>query len=197
MHTSGFEILRGVQLPQRGSSYYQHCLKAARRKLRSALEHNGHLTQPQKNVLTGIVEQCDDAERRWPRLEQFCGLMPQTFVHGDLGERNVCLRPGVPELKVVLFDWVGAGWGFCGIDLTPDNLDLEAYSFIVRKIWPSLDVAACRKMAAVGQLFRLLWAIQGASEYLDSEGERLYWTVDTMSYYQADMAGALRGSSVL
>jgi hypothetical protein len=197
MHTSGFEILRDVQLPQRGPSYYEHCLKAARRRLHSTLEHNVHLTHPQRNVLSGIVEQCDDAERRWPRLEQFCGSMPQTFVHGDLGERNVCLRPDLPAPKVVLFDWVGAGWGFCGIDLTPDNLDLEAYSSIVRKVWPSLDVTTCRKMAAVGQLFRLLWAIQGASEYLESKGERLYWTVDTMSYYQVDMAGALRGCSVL
>jgi hypothetical protein len=97
----------------------------------------------------------------------------------------------------VLVDWVSAGWGFCGIDLTPDNLDLEAYSFIVRKVWPALNVKTCRYMSAVGQLFRVLWAIQGASEYLDSEGERLYWTIETMSYYQADMAVALSACSVL
>ena len=97
----------------------------------------------------------------------------------------------------MLFDWVSAGWGFCGIDLTPDNLDLEAYSFIMQKVWPTLDVTTCRKMAAVGQLFRSLWAIQGQSEYLDSEGARLYWTIDTMSYYHADMAAALRGSSAI
>ena len=196
LHTSGFEILRDVQLPERGPSYYRDCLQVGRRRVRSALDH-GHLTQAQRNVLTGIVEQCDDPERRWRRLEQFCGSIPQTFVHADLGERNVCLRPGLPEPRMVLFDWVSAGWGFCGIDLTPENLDLEAYSFIMRKVWPTLDVTTCRKMAAVGQLFRLLWAIQGASEYLESDGERLYWTIDTLSYYHADMAAALRGSSAI
>ena len=196
LHTSGFEILRDIQLPDRGPSYYQHCLRAGRRRVCSALDH-GHLTQSQRNVLTGIVEQCDDTERRWPQLEEFCGSMPQTFVHGDLGERNVCLRPGLPEPRVVLFDWVSAGWGFCGIDLTPDNLDLVAYSIVVRKVWPTLDVTTCKNMAAVGQLFRLLWAIHGASEYVESEGERLYWTIDTMSYYRADMAVALRACSAL
>jgi hypothetical protein len=196
LHTSGFEILRDVQLRDRGPSYYRHCLQAGRRRVRSALDH-GHLTQAQRNVLTGILEQCDYTERRWLRLQQFCGSIPQTFVHGDLGEGNVCLRPGLPEPRIVLFDWVSAGWGFCGIDLTPDNLDLEAYSFIVRKVWPTLNVKTCRDMSAVGQLFRVLWAIQRTSEYLESEGERLYWTIDTMSYYQADMDVALRASSAL
>lgn len=190
LHTSGFEILRDVQLPERGPSYYWDCLQTGRRRVRFALDHN-RLTQAQRNVLTGIVEQCDGAERRWRRLEQFCGSVPQTFVHADLGERNVCLRPGVPEPKIVLFDWVSAGWGFCGIDLTPDNLDLEAYSFLMRKVWPALDATTCKQMAAAGQLFRLLWAIKGTSEYLESEGERLYWTIDTLSQYHADMAAAL------
>ena len=114
-----------------------------------------------------------------------------------MGERNVCLRPSLPERKIVLIDWVGAGWGFCGIDLTPDNLDLEAYSLVAQQVWPALDVATCRKLAAVGQLFRLLWAIHGASEYLESGGPRQYWTIDTMSYYRADMDVALRGISAL
>jgi hypothetical protein len=196
LHTSGFEILRDVQLRQRGPSYYQHCLQAGRRQVRSALDY-GHLTQAQRNVLTGIVEQCDATERRWRRLEQFCGSIPQTFVHGDLGKGNVCLRPGLPEPRIVLLDWVSAGWGFCGIDLTPANLDLEAYSLIVRKVWPALDVKTCREMAAIGQLFRSLWAIQLESVYLESEGDRLYWTIDALSYYRADMAVALRESSVL
>src|SRR5262249_12312821 len=142
LHTSGFEALRDVPLRERGPSYYQHCLQAGRRRIRSALDH-GHLTQAQKNVLTGIVDQCDLIERRWRRLEQFCGSIQQTFVHGDLGKANVCLRPGLPGPRIVLLDWVSAGWGFCGIDLTPRNLDLEAYSFIVRKIWPTFDVKTC------------------------------------------------------
>jgi Phosphotransferase enzyme family len=196
LHTSSFKILRDVQLPGRGPSYYGACLEAGRQRICRALERSP-LSEEQRIVLTAVAEQCDEAHRRWPRLKQFCAGMPQTFVHGDMGERNVCLRPSLPERKIVLIDWVGAGWGFCGIDLTPDNLDLEAYSLVAQQVWPALDVATCRKLAAVGQLFRLLWAIHGASEYLESGGPRQYWTIDTMSYYRADMDVALRGISAL
>ena len=196
LHTSGFNVLQDVQLPQRGSSYYHQCLLTARQNLHIALETSGHLTQAQRKVLGSLLERCDEVERLWPRLEQFCSSMPQTFVHGDLGERNVCLHPNRPDSNVMLFDWVSAGWGFCGIDLTPDNLDLEIYSSIMRNVWPRLDVTTCEAMASVGQLFRLLWAIQGSSEYLQSEGKRLYWIVDSLSYYQADMARTLNEVSV-
>jgi len=154
--TGSTGVLSAASLPDRGSDHYLRHLRNANETLARHLT-NPALTSDDVALLESVRELLFLLEERWPGIEAFCAVLPQTFSHGDFVQKNVHVRESCDELVVLPFDWETSGWGIPAADLT--RVDFELYWSIVGDAWPQVRIEDARRMVSLGTMFRLLAAI--------------------------------------
>jgi len=167
MHLNTVPALLQACLPDRTLSHYQQLLRSGRATLLDHLAHNTALSGDDASVFRKVARHCDVIESHWNQMENICGVMPLTLVHGDFVIKNVRIQDGIAP-SLVVFDWEFAGWGvpaadlaqFAGFVAAPD---LSVYCSVLQRNYPHLDLRDVERAAACGNLFRLLntitWAI--------------------------------------
>jgi len=137
------------------------------------------------------------AETLWSEIEEICGVMPRTLVHGDFVAKNVRVRNGRGGLSLLVFDWGYAGWGVPGTDLAQlgkhvVNPDLGVYCSVMKRAEPHLSLAQIEAVAACGSLFRLVEEVRWARSYLKfGSRDYLIKPVETLREYEPLLAKAL------
>lgn len=192
LHVSAAELETASQLPERGAGFYRDQLRLARDGIVAHLDHpalkNGELA-----LLKEILVACAFLDARWDRLEEFCRTMPPTFVHGDLKEKNICVRRADAGLIALPFDWEIAGWGNPATDLLRCP-DFAAYGLEARKRWPELKLENLKTLATVGMIFRMLIGIYWKS--LALQYECVEWPVNKLGFYRDRLAEGIQALEI-
>lgn len=199
LHRSGAGDPRAAQLPDAGPARYLGFLHAGRERVRSNLG-NRALTDADRTILNGLLDQLDVVESRWPAIERACQGLPVTLVHGDFRPKNVRIRDAHPGSALYVLDWEMAGWGVPAADLASAigpamtvAIDPEAYREEMRERWPDLDDRALRRLAILGRIFQALAGAHWSSSSLIFESVRhLLRPVGAMRHYRAHLVEAIR-----
>ncbi len=158
LHTGVDAARYAHALPDRGPAHFRQRLTAAANTLQGRLA--GGAEGEEREVITGLLDQCALLARRWPEIEAFCSRLPLAIVHGDFAALNLRLRRDGGSAKLVAFDFEKAGVGVPAIDMVR-GLDLQAYWSEVHHRWPELTIDHVREMALIARIFRPLshnWA---------------------------------------
>ncbi|MEN8181696.1 MAG: aminoglycoside phosphotransferase family protein [Myxococcota bacterium] len=154
--------IAGTDLPDRGPAHHLELLRKGRRAVLANLG-NPAFDDGHRGVLESLLVECDALEARWEEIEEACGQLPRTLVHGDFCKKNLHIRsgPGGPEFFPM--DWEMAGWGVPACDLWPSRrepklpiCDVAEYGAALREHWPDLEPSRLRGIVALGRVFRSL-----------------------------------------
>jgi len=156
LHASATGITAAHVLPDGGAGRYHWHLTSAVEKLTRRLL-GPDLAPDDVKLLRGIAELLDGLAQSWSEVEQLCVGLPATVVHGDFRPKNVYLRSNGNGLACYPIDWETAGWGVPAADLT--RIDVAAYWSVAREWREDLSLDAVDRLAHVGQVFRLIAAI--------------------------------------
>lgn len=186
MHSTAAQCARAAELPDRGPRYHLIHLQQARQNLNRGLNLL-KLSAAELSVIEDVISQCDLLESRWPRVEQWCGSLPCTLIHGDFKPRNVVIRTGLTESSVFVFDWEASGWGIPAADIA--YVDIASYHEMASRHWPDVSIEDVRIMKIVGRIFRGIEEFRWESEKFDPR-----WEASTikLNYYRERMAEAIQ-----
>ncbi|PYO87395.1 MAG: hypothetical protein DMD58_14950, partial [Gemmatimonadetes bacterium] len=116
LHTEACGVAGRAGLPDAGLGRYRDQMRATRNAVRNHLDNpafgNGDLA-----FLDGLLEQFDDLDEHWSRLERDCSGLPPTLIHGDFNGKNLRIQTGPSGPQVVAFDWADAGLAVPAVDL--------------------------------------------------------------------------------
>ena len=196
LHTSASRLHPPLALPDCSAGRFHAHLRWVRgtiQQQRSTWAHLGEVA----SIFEIMVSQCDELQSRWHEVQSACELIPLTLVHCDLAPKNMCVRSGGSGKVLLPFDWEMAGWGNPATDIaqlvaTPEalssdlfvdpeghghNCGIEAYWTIVQEHWRQLNLQMLKRLALVGQIFRMLlsvrWALEGAQALMDKQIAKL------------------------
>ena len=156
------------QLPARGTSHYRQMLRDCRAGL--DLVSRAALAAEDAVLIRRFASFCDRIESWWGGIERECAALPETLVHGDFAMKNVRVRNRAGGEGLVAFDWQFAGAGVPAADLAQfiDRVvtpDLGAYRAVMARVYPGLALRDVERMAACGNVLRVLdqirWALSG------------------------------------
>lgn len=186
LHSAAAQVASAAQFPDRGPSYHLARLQEARDNLQSNLKLL-KLPAGELAVIEDVISQCDLLESRWARVEQWCGLLPCTLVHGDFKPRNVVIRTRGTTSSAFVFDWETSGWGVPTADLA--YVDIASYHEALSQHWPDVSLQDVRIMKTVGRVFRGIEEFRWESEKLDPR-----WEASTinLNYYRERMDEAIQ-----
>ena len=156
LHGSASAVAAARELPDGGPDRYHRHLAAAAEKLDRRLSGPG-LVGEDVTLLRGVADRVRALAARWSDVEELCGGLPATVVHGDFRPKNVYLRCAGDGLACYPIDWETAGWGVPAADLT--RIDVAAYWSVAREWREGLSLDAVSRLAQVGQVFRTIAAI--------------------------------------
>jgi hypothetical protein len=169
-HAEAATLLAPRQLPDGGPARYRAHLAAARARLNQRLERAG-LTTANRRLIGAMTAQLDGLAVRWSAVQTACTGLPLTLAHGDFRPKNVYLRAHEGRLACFPIDWETAGWGIPVVDLT--RIDLAAYWDVARKWQVGLDPGRVQGLAALGQVFRTIAAIDWESTGVGFDSPRM------------------------
>ena len=197
MHGAASEVGAARRLPERGAGYYLSLLRSSREVIQRSSRHPA-LGADEHAACESVAAQCDFLEARWRQLEDFCGEVPPTVVHGDFVGKNVRVRAASSGAALLPFDWEYAGWGVPAADLTQfsghtNGPELTAYWLAARQFWPDVRLNYIRRLAKVGTIFRVLTAISWACVGVENEGSgrRAGKLAGKLTYYREWLGGAI------
>ena len=201
-HRSAASQSEAARLPDAGPGRYLGHLRAGRDAIRRHFENPGFAAEDLA-VLTGVLEELDSLEARWPEIENACDGMPVTLVHGDLRPKNVRIRDRRAVPAVFAIDWEMAGWGVPAADLAGAcgpgptiAVDAKTYRETVRERWGDLDAADVGRLSSLGRIFQALAGIDWAGASLKFDTRRyLLAPVASMRVHRGQIAGALTEGS--
>ena len=187
------------RLPSREAGYYLRSLRGSRTILVDHLSHNTAMLPDDAAVFRKVVAQFDLAETHWSGIEEICGAMPPTLVHGDFVAKNVRVRNGRGGPALLVFDWEYAGWGVPGTDLAQleghahlVSPDLGIYHSVLQRAKTQLSLEEVQGVAACGSLLRLVDEMQWAiCDLKFGPREFLLKPVETLRIYEPMLAEAL------
>lgn len=156
LHGTATAVTAARALPDGGPGRYYDHLTSAAVKLAQRLS-GPDLALADVTLLRGVATVLRGLEDRWSEVEQLCVGLPVTVVHGDFRPKNVYLRRAGNRLACYPIDWETAGWGVPAADLT--RIDIAAYWMSAREWCPGLSFDNVYRLAQVGQVFRLIAAI--------------------------------------
>lgn len=156
LHGSATTVAAARALPEGGSGRYRRHLTAATEKLAQRLS-GPDLSPGDVTQLEGLNEVLHGLADRWSEIEQLAVGLPATLVHGDFRPKNVYLRTVGNRLACYPIDWETAGWGVPAADLT--RIDVAAYWSVARQWQAGLSLDTVSRLAHVGQVFRMIAAI--------------------------------------
>jgi phosphotransferase family enzyme len=184
-------------LPDRGPSHYLKLLRGSRGTFVKQLM-NPALAAEELITLQAVAEQLDFVESHWAEVEEFCGTVPKTLVHGDLVAKNVRLQAAGDGIALLVFDWENAGWGVPATDLcqfigrSTLSADLPAYGACLAERGWRIDPGQIGKLAEYGSIFRVLDNLAWAASIMVSDSYRfLVKPIAHMRIYERLMADAL------
>src|SRR5438876_914159 len=197
LHTEAPSVARRAGLPDAGPGRYRDQMRATRDAVRNHLDNpafgNGDLA-----FLDRLLEQFDDLDEHWGRLERDCSGLPPTLIHGDFNGKNLRIQTAPSGPQLVAFDWADAGLAVPAVDLaqvaTPSfrmsaSPDLATYWSVVRESWPTCDHADIERLANCGAVFRALAVIQWDSNHLAEAWADAF--LPNLQIYQAELVRAL------
>jgi hypothetical protein len=197
IHACGMEPLN-VRLPDRGANHYLNLLLDARATFVKQLA-NPVLSAEELSTLRTVAMQLDEIELHWSAVEEFCGTVPNTLVHGDLVAKNVRLKGTPAAFEFLVFDWENAGWGIPATDLcqfigrSTVSPDLGAYQESVGACGRRVERSQLRRLAEYGNIFRVLDNLAWAASIMTGDAYRfLVKPIAHMRIYEQQMADALR-----
>jgi len=185
------------RLPGREPGHYFRSLRGSKVILVDHLGHNTAMVTEDAEVFHKAVALLETAETHWSQIEETCGVMPRTLVHGDFAAKNVLVRDGSPSPALLVFDWEFAGWGVPGIDLAQlderaVSPDLDVYGSVLQRAQLHLTSGEIQAVAACGNLFRLVEEVRWATSFLKFDSrEYLIKTVEELRFYEPLLAKAL------
>lgn len=154
--TTAEETIIAAQVPDGGSRRYLNHLQRIQQSITDGFD-NPALDAEHWAILDRVRLRCSALEAEWYRIETFCAGFPQTLVHGDLVDKNMCIAQDSVTNPLLVFDWSTAGWGVPAADLA--SVDVPTYHAATKKMWHNQDLATVTKLAALGQVFRYIAAI--------------------------------------
>ena len=197
LHTEACGVAGRAGLPDAGLGRYRDQMRATRNAVRNHLDNpafgNGDLA-----FLDGLLEQFDDLDEHWSRLERDCSGLPPTLIHGDFNGKNLRIQTGPSGPQVVAFDWADAGLAVPAVDLaqvtTPSfrmsaSPDLATYCSVMRRRWPECDHVDIERLANCGSVFRALAVITWDANHLAEAWADAF--LPNLEIYQAELIGAL------
>jgi len=197
LHTEAGSVAGRAGLPDAGPGRYREQLRATRDAIRNHLDNpafsNGDLA-----FLDILLEQFDDLDEHWGRLERDCAGVPPTLIHGDFNGKNLRIQAAPSGPRVVAFDWADAGLAVPAVDLaqvaTPSfrmsaSPDLATYWSVVRERWPDCDRADIERLANCGAVFRALAVITWDANHLAEAWADAF--LPNLQIYQTELVSAL------
>jgi len=197
LHTEAPSVARRAGLPDAGPGRYRDQMRATRDAVRNHLDNpafgNGDLA-----FLDRLLEQFDDLDEHWGRLERDCSGLPPTLIHGDFNGKNLRIQTAPSGPQLVAFDWADAGLAVPAVDLaqvaTPSfrmsaSPDLATYWSVVRESWPECDHADIQRLANCGAVFRALAVITWDANHLAEAWADAF--LPNLQIYQAELVRAL------
>jgi thiamine kinase-like enzyme len=159
-------------LPHRGTAHY----------LRSLMEARQVLTRLPKSWNTGsfaevpasVAWHLDQILADWSGIVASVAGLPESIVHGDFVSKNVRVIDREGHMEVYPFDWENAGVGLPAVDLS--GIGAVPYEHAMQELAGGLSKDGVHRLALIGKLFRLIEAVQWATERLD-----LNWSEKSMS----------------
>jgi len=198
LHAAAVGVVAPGDLPDRGLAHYRRLLAAGRASVEAG-RHNPALTPAQRRVVEAVLGWLDAVEGEWGALEQFCGGLPETLVHGDFRPRNLLVLGGRTKMRLCPIDWELAGWGLVAPDLAPlrgpalePQVDPAAYVSVARQRWPDADLAGFREQVTAGSVLRWLAAVEWAAQSLAHPS--LVKPVGYLNEYVPELLLALAGA---
>ncbi len=197
LHTEACSVAGRAGLPDAGPGRYRDQMRATRDAVRNHLDNpafgNGDLA-----FLDRLLEQFDDLDEHWGRLERDCSGLPPTLIHGDFNGKNLRIQTAPSGPQLVAFDWADAGLAVPAVDLaqvaTPSfrmsaSPDLATYWSVVRESWPTCDHADIERLANCGAVFRALAVITWDANHLAEAWADAF--LPNLHIYQAELVRAL------
>ena len=197
LHTEAPSVAGRAGLPDAGPGRYRDQMRTTRDAVRNHLDNpafgNGDLA-----FLDRLLEQFDDLDEHWGRLERDCSGLPPTLIHGDFNGKNLRIQTAPSGPQLVAFDWADAGLAVPAVDLaqvaTPSfrmsaSPDLATYWSVVRESWPTCDHADIERLANCGAVFRALAVITWDANHLAEAWADAF--LPNLQIYQAELVRAL------
>jgi hypothetical protein len=194
LHTEASDALEHVDVPDAGPARYRVQMHELRDVMRRAAD-NPAFTAGDLDFLEGLLDQFEELDAHWDRLEQACTGLPTTLVHGDFNGQNVRVQQTPEGPQIVVFDWEYAGRAVPCVDLAPGlrfaaTPDLATYWSVVRGRWPMCRHEDVERLATCGTVFRVLASLQWQSHHLVQPWANAF--VSTFQMYQAELVESLR-----
>src|SRR5947208_3452604 len=158
LHTEACSVAGQAGLPDAGPRRYRDQMRATRDAVRRHLD-NPAFSHDDLAFLDVLLEQFDELDEHWDRLERDCSGLPPTLIHGDFNGKNLRIQTAPSGPQLVAFDWADAGLAVPAVDLaqvaTPSfrmsaSPDLAAYLSVVHERWPECDHGDIERLANCG-----------------------------------------------
>ncbi len=185
-----------ASLPDRSPGHYSRLIRLSRAAFQAHVDHPA-LAAGQAELLRTFVAWCDLMLARWEEMREFFEAWPGSVVHGDFVIKNLRLRSGAGGPELLVFDWEMAGWGVPAVDLAQflgkaASPDLETYRSGLRGSLPSPAPKALARLAAYGNLLRLVDKVYWEAVTLQGPTyEFLERPITTLRQYEPQMAVVL------
>ena len=194
VHTEARDAVEHIDVPDAGPARYRTQLHAMQDVIRGATD-NPAFTVGDLDFLGGLLDQFDELDAHWDRLELACTGLPTTLIHGDFNGQNLRVQQTPDGPHIVVFDWEYAGRGIPCIDLAPTSRfaaapDLATYWSVVRGRWPMCRQEDVERLATCGTVFRALASLEWQSHHLVHPWANAF--LSTFQMYQAELGDALR-----
>jgi len=197
LHTEACGVAGRAGLPDAGPRRYRDQMRATRDAVRNHL-HNPAFSHDDLAFLDELLEQFDELDEHWDRLERDCSGLPPTLIHGDFNGKNLRVQTAPSGPQLVAFDWADAGLAVPAVDLaqvaTPSfrmsaSPDLATYCSVMRRRWPECDHADIERLANCGAVFRALAVITWDANHLAEAWADAF--LPNLRIYQAELISAL------
>ena len=197
LHSEACGVAGRAGLPDAGPRRYRDQMRATRDAVRNHL-HNPAFSHDDLAFLDELLEQFDELDEHWDRLERDCSGLPPTLIHGDFNGKNLRVQTAPSGPQLVAFDWADAGLAVPAVDLaqvaTPSfrmsaSPDLATYCSVMRRRWPECDHADIERLANCGSVFRALAVITWDANHLAEAWADAF--LPNLRIYQAELISAL------
>jgi len=197
LHTEACSVAGRAGLPDAGPGRYRAQMRATRDAIRNHLD-NPAFSSGDLAFLDVLLEQFDDLDEHWDRLERDCAGLPLTLIHGDFNGKNLRVQTTPSGPRVVAFDWADAGLAVPAVDLaqvaTPSfrmsaSPDLTTYRSVVHERWSECDHADIERLANCGAVFRALAVITWDANHLAEAWADAF--LPNLQIYQTELVRAL------
>ncbi len=148
-----------------GPAYFRTVLQEAMQGVRSSFAHPS-IKDSSIGPFEALLDHLSVIENGWAHVEHACSGVPRTLVHGDFVPKNVRVLGAGDDAHLLVIDWemAGAAPPAADIAMIPGGrTGRRAYFELLRKACRSLAWEDVERLNRIGEIFRLLHAVQWQS----------------------------------